>query len=143
VSTEPCNCPQALALQAELDRARVRISNLEYQNSNLRARLDAAGGGEPPADVAMMPLAEVSALLDTPAGRMAVIAELASPTPFVDADTGEAREWPPIISKETAAQLASEPLPSLGADYAAYLQAERDRPGLLRRLWWALKAAGA
>jgi hypothetical protein len=78
---------------------------------------------------------------------MAMIDALASPTQYVDLDTGEVREWPPIISKETAARLVSEPfapseVPALGADYAAYLLAEQDRPGLLRRLWAALKAVG-
>lgn len=111
----PCGCEQSLSLQSELATARVRISNLEFQNSNLRARLDAASPPLPPTTpppmaMAMAPLASIS-VLDTPAGRMAAIAELASPTPFVDADTGEAREWPAIISTETAVELLDAPAP--------------------------------
>jgi hypothetical protein len=97
--TEPCNCQQSIELQAELAAARVRISNLEYQNSNLRARLDAAS---PPLPPTTPPPADV---MRTPAGRMATIEAMMLPTQVVDVDTGEARELPPIISIEAAAGL--------------------------------------
>jgi len=163
----PCGCEQAVELQAELDRARVRISNLEYQNSNLRGRLDAASPPLPPTTPPPPPASDEDDPPDPTCWHCGCAL-----IPFKhhcfdcpsECDGCDRCEWRRTGAAHTpgGGQLPDEggpapggagttrpgaepvacEVPSSGADFAAYLQAERDRSGLLRRLWAALKAVG-